>query len=115
MIEFGHYSLCLAWLLSVVGMIVGAIAGRKSNSNYSWVESTRRVTILVCLGTLLFLFLPWELPSYATIILCNMYGNFPIVICRGFLKSQQSGEEWMARCCYGVSFSPSHVPLQLFE
>lgn len=44
MIEFGHFSLCLAWILALVGCVYGAILGCRAGSS-SQVEFTRRATV----------------------------------------------------------------------
>lgn len=50
MAEFGHYALCLAWVLSLVGIVSGVIAGRRSSR--AWLETSQNATILVCVASL---------------------------------------------------------------
>lgn len=56
MIEFGHFSLALAWILALVGSVAGIWLGSRSRVKLAHVEVLRRVTIGVaaCLGCSLF-------------------------------------------------------------
>lgn len=47
MVEFGQFSLCIAWLLALGGVVGGVLVGRSSISVPARVESLRRVTMLV--------------------------------------------------------------------
>ncbi len=51
MVEFGQFSLCLAWLLALSAVVGGAVVGSRSASSAASVEALRRVTIGV-MGTL---------------------------------------------------------------
>ncbi len=52
MIEFGHFSLCLAWLCAVAATVGGAVLGMRSQVKLAHIEILRRLTIAValCLG-----------------------------------------------------------------
>ncbi len=52
MIEFGHFSLALAWILALVGTVGGMALGLSRQARLSHVEVLRRVTVAVaaCLG-----------------------------------------------------------------
>lgn len=50
MIEFGHFALCLAWLLALIGVVAGCLVGRRSHVALSHVEALRRVTIAVAIS-----------------------------------------------------------------
>ncbi len=45
MAEFGHYALCLAWLLTVIGIVSGILAGRRRSD--AWLTTAVNSTILV--------------------------------------------------------------------
>ncbi len=47
MVEFGQFSLCLAWLLALGGVVGGALVGSRSVVVPARVEALRRVTMLV--------------------------------------------------------------------
>jgi len=51
-IEFGHFSLCLAWLCAVAATVGGAVLGMRSQVKLAHIEILRRLTIAValCLG-----------------------------------------------------------------
>lgn len=55
MIEFGHFALCVGWLLALVGVIGGAVVGVRCNKSDSmardnYVEVLRRITIAVAIA-----------------------------------------------------------------
>ncbi len=50
MIEFGQFSLCLGWLLALVGVVFGVYVGIAKPSIFSHVELLRRVTIAVAIS-----------------------------------------------------------------
>lgn len=52
--QFGHFTLCLAWLLALVGTLSGAFAGFTRRKN--WLQVTVYATLLVCLCTGLAIF-----------------------------------------------------------
>jgi cytochrome c-type biogenesis protein CcmF len=56
MVEFGQFALCVAWLLSVLGVVGGAWLGKGDRNISSRVESLRRATILVATTLFLALF-----------------------------------------------------------
>ncbi len=47
MVEFGHFALCLAWLLALAVVVGGAVAGVRSQVAPKYVELLRRGTIAV--------------------------------------------------------------------
>ena len=54
MAEFGHYTMCLAWVLCLLGMGAGAFAGIRGST--AWFLTARSATILVAVSTCLVLF-----------------------------------------------------------
>ena len=50
MIEFGHFSMCLAWLLAVVGTVMGILVGLPQYSSPARTETVRRICILVAVA-----------------------------------------------------------------
>ncbi len=50
MVEFGHFALCLGWLLSLVVVIGGIHCGRAHSADTRFVEILRRATIAVCIA-----------------------------------------------------------------
>ena len=55
MIEFGHFALCVGWLLALIGVVGGAYVGAKRSgvrgaSPEAYVEILRRVTIGVAIA-----------------------------------------------------------------
>lgn len=52
MIEFGHFALCIAWTLALLGAVGGAFLAAKHSIKLAHLEILRRVTIAVavCLG-----------------------------------------------------------------
>lgn len=67
MAEFGHYALCLSWILSLVGIVSGVIAGRRGCR--PWLETSQNATILVCVTSFL------SLAALAFGFLSNDYTN----------------------------------------
>jgi cytochrome c-type biogenesis protein CcmF len=56
-VEFGHFALCVAWLLALVGVVGGAYAGlRIGRESWALVEAIRRATIGVALALFASLF-----------------------------------------------------------
>ncbi|MBN8551113.1 MAG: heme lyase CcmF/NrfE family subunit [Deltaproteobacteria bacterium] len=67
MAEFGHYSLCVSWILALIGMVSGVLAGRKPSR--AWLETASNATILVCVSSFL------ALAALAFGFLSNDYTN----------------------------------------
>jgi cytochrome c-type biogenesis protein CcmF len=65
--EFGHYALCLAWLLTLVGIGSGIVAGRKQSA--AWLETSIAATVLVFVGSFI------ALAALAFAFLTNDYTN----------------------------------------
>ena len=51
MSSFGSFLICLAWLLSIIGVCSGIYAGRTRSS--AWTETARQATLLVALGSVM--------------------------------------------------------------
>lgn len=67
MTDLGHYSLCLAWFLSIIGIASGIIAGMRKSS--AWLETAANATILVFVAAFL------SLAGLAYGFLTNDYAN----------------------------------------
>lgn len=50
MIEFGSFSLCLAWLLALGTVIYGGVIGARTRARTSRIELLRRMTMAVCIA-----------------------------------------------------------------
>jgi len=49
MSEFGHFSLCLSWILATIGCAAGVIVGARAMGPM-WVSFVRRITVLCAVG-----------------------------------------------------------------